>query len=1527
METELLAGFRLSPQQERIVACATDAGYPVSVCLYMCEGLNDVETVRSALRTVVARHEILRTVFRKHQDLRLPLQMILDEDTPDLPHIDLTEMSSQDQQRELHFRFTSASEQFGKATDAFVVTCTIFSLGERKHALLVTVPSLCADAASFSVLAEDLRQALSNEIPSGDLLQYVDVTEWQHDLLDSSDEAGTAAKAYWRNQAHTPLSLPLEVASTAAPSGMVESMNIRLRPDDCSLLSIFARANDVTDADVLLAAWHLLLHRMTGENRVVILTAAEGREYDEIKGAIGLFARYLPVSVDFEGRARFDDVLRNVSSSVKQGRKQQEWFAPGSSTAQSAIGFEYHDLRYPVVADATFVLKPIALHVVLDHFKLRLIATVANDEVSIDLEYDTSRYSRDLIEQLGSAFEVLLTHVLANPNAPLREFSLLTEDRTTQLLFYGRGPVVSVPFVSMSSLIVAQALRTPGAEAVRSGADVVTYGELDGGSNRLGHSLLRLGVKRGSLVGLCVSRSAAMMVPVLAILKAGGAYVALDAEQPKARTAQQMEGVEVLLTEAALVDRLPEFGGQIVVLDGANRPWEEETEAALEGEAGSDDLAYVIYTSGSTGRPKGVGVRHGNLVNYALHMVRSLGLDERPLQYATVSTMSADLGNTVIYPALLTGGCLHVLPYEVATDSHHMSAYQARYKIDVLKIVPSHLAALLESGGTAVLPNKYLITGGEALRPALVERILGSETTTCELINHYGPTETTVGSLMLPLKEYDWKHSPSATVPIGRPIANTRVYVLDPHQQLVPVGVAGELYIGGAGVTAGYINQPEMTAERFVADPFTPGERMYRTGDLVRWVAGDLVEFLGRTDDQVKIRGFRVELGEIETVLAAQPGVRQCVVMARAKQDTPDDRQVVAYVVLDRQQGTTSEALKLALRERLPDHMVPAAIVELQKLPLTANGKVDRAALPAPEERSARIFKAPAGVTEELVAQIWEQVLKVQNISTDENFFDLGGHSLMATQVISRIRRVLCVDLPLRTIFDTPTVSGLADSVDASRLPGGIEAMDTMTSVPRNGALPLSYAQQRLWILDQMEPNSSLYNIPRTLRLRGPLQAEALAKSLNEIMRRHEPLRTWFSTESGTPVQHIEIALELHVKQVDLTQYPPADREAKALEIAIAEAATPFDLSVAPLLRTVLVKLDSEDHVLLLTMHHIVSDAWSAALFTDELRALYEGFSTGTSPMLPELTLQYADYASWQRNWLQGETLNKQLAFWRDQLAGAPPLLTLPTDYPRPEKQSFAGDLLRFTLPAELLLPLKALCRQEGITLFMALLSVYQILLSRLSGQDQVVVGTDSANRFTVETERMIGFFINLLALKTDFTGDPTFLDVLRRARETTLACYARQEMPFDKIVEELRPERTLSHNPILQVLFVMQNAPKADRQFGGLEVTGFSVPLTRSKFDIAVFAVEREDSVECIWVYSTELFESSTVGKMAKMLATVIASALANPETRVSALKLYTDEQEKKFKEEKLDRKQSSKKKLMSTGLKAFDLGSGAAK
>ena len=597
--------------------------------------------------------------------------------------------------------------------------------------------------------------------------------------------------------------------------------------------------------------------------------------------------------------------------------------------------------------------------------------------------------------------------------------------------------------------------------------------------------------------------------------------------------------------------------------------------------------------------------------------------------------------------------------------------------------------------------------------------------------------------------------------------------------------------------------------------------------------------------------------------------------------------------------------------------MVPTAVVVLDKLPLTANGKVDRKQLPAPEAvASSRSYTAPSTPTEQVLAQIWSEVLKIKQIGANDNFFDLGGHSLLATQVISRIRRAVGVELPLRSLFESPTIFKLSARIEQFRRDQvGLQSLP-LVRVPRDQAIPLSFAQQRLWILDQLEPNNPLYNIPRALRFIGKLDTEALRKSLNEIVRRHETLRTFITTKNREPVQHIVSDVVIEMTRIDLSMLDPSRRESEAHVLAEQEALKPFDLSTVPLLRSVLVRLDEHDHLLLLTMHHIVSDAWSANIFMEELSALYETYSSSLNSIspLPEPSFQYADYAAWQREWLQGDTLDKQLAFWRKQLQGAPALLALPTDRARPEKRSFDGGHLSSSLPSDLVSQVRELCRRESVTIFMLLFAVFQILLSRLSGQDQIVVGTDSANRDMVETEKLIGFFINLLPLHTDLSGNPTFRELLARVRETTFACYAHQAMPFDKIVEELRPERTLSYNPIVQVLFVMQNTPRAVREFGGIQVKGFPAQATKSKFDIAVFANERQDSIACEWIFSSDLFNGSTITRMAQGFECLLRSVVASPEARIAALSIHGEAEQLRQSERKQEKKQSTLKMLTSS-------------
>jgi len=785
----------------------------------------------------------------------------------------------------------------------------------------------------------------------------------------------------------------------------------------------------------------------------------------------------------------------------------------------------------------------------------------------------------------------------------------------------------------------------------------------------------------------------------------------------------------------------------------------------------------------------------------------------------------------------------------------------------------------------AIPPSVRVINlAGEPLRTDLARRIYES-TSVRKVHDLYGPSESTTYST--------WTcRSADGRQTIGRPIANTQIYILDAHRNPVPIGVVGEIYIGGAGVARGYLNRPELTAERFIYRSLDgePVQRLYKTGDLARYLPDGNIEFLGRLDNQVKIRGFRIELGEIESVLSQYPGVRESVVVAR--EDAPGDKCLVAYLVAASQNSSVSE-LRGFLKAKLPEYMIPSVFMSLDALPLTSNGKIDRQSLPAPGRNRGGLeqaYVAPRSPTEEVLAGIWADVLKLDQVGVHDNFFDLGGHSLLATQVISRLRVTLRMEIPLRFLFENPTVAGLADRVgETRRQEQGLQSRP-IQSVSRTRDLPLSFSQQRLWFLDQYEPGSSVYNIPSAIRLTGALNVSALEQSLQEIVNRHEALRTTFSMVEGQAVQVIAPSLKLALPVVDLSETPETEREEQAQRFAREEARRPFDLSRAPLFRTRLLQLGKEDHVLLMTLHHIVSDGWSMGVMHHELSVLYRAFSNGQPSPLPDLPIQYADYAVWQREWLEGGELERQISYWRKQLENIQ-ALQLPTDRPRLAVQSYRGASQSIVLPRELTEALKTLSRQQGVTLFMTLLAAFQTLLHRYSGQEDIVVGSPIAGRNRSEIEGLIGFFVNTLVLRADLSGNPDFRELLAREREVCLGAYAHQELPFEKLVEEIHPGRDMSRPPLFQVFFNMMNS--GDRRtlnLPGLHGEWIDVPEAAAKFDMTVYVREQSSSINLNLVYNTDLFEPATISRLLGHYHTLLQAIAVDPQRPISSLPLLTE-------------------------------------
>ncbi|MGZ3458710.1 MAG: amino acid adenylation domain-containing protein, partial [Archangium sp.] len=1087
-----------------------------------------------------------------------------------------------------------------------------------------------------------------------------------------------------------------------------------------------------------LAAWGLVLSRYSGERDVVIGTTVAGRP-PELPGAdtmVGIFINSLPTRLRLPSdSSALVPWLQSLQAQQLEQRQyehsplvQVQSFSQvprGASLFDSLLVFE----NYPLDASmkgASSSLQVSDLQAV-EHTNYPLNLSVhPGPTLLLRAVYESPRFESASMQRMMEHWH---TALLALTSAScLEDVSLLSEAERLQVLGeWSRTPGL-LPEQPVHRLIEAHARLTPDAPAVRFGDELLTYRELNSRANQLARHLRRLGVGPEVLVALCLERSLELVLSMLATLKAGGAWLSLDPSLP----AERLDFISsnalapVLLTHSSL-EHLLDRRGFVFLVDEHWERVERESADDIDVSVDGSNLAYVIYTSGSTGRPKGTLLTHGGLANTAREAALAHGYrpDSRVLQFASTSF---DASVCEVFSTLVAGACLCLASKEQLLPSEPLRSLLLQQSITAVTLTPSVLAQLEPQG----LPQlQTLISAGEACTPELARHWSQGRT----LLNAYGPTEVTIcATISGPVD--------AERLSIGRPLPNVQVYVLDERLRPVAPGIPGELYVGGAGLARGYLGRPELTAERFVPHPFStePGARLYRTGDKVRWLPHGELEFLGRLDEQVKLRGFRIELGEVESVLREQPGVHEAVVVLR--EDSPGDKRLVAYAVPQPGSPLEPHSLRTALLSRLPEYMVPSAFVSLEALPLTSSGKVDRKALPAPAGTGAASseYVAPRTDTQKRLASIWSEVLDVEQVGLHDDFMSLGGHSLLATQVVSRIRAAFSVELPLRTLFEATTLQALARVVESSSSSIHAPTLPPLRPVSREQPLPLSFAQQRLWFLEHLEPGTSRYNLPATVRLQGTLDALVLERVFNELLRRHEPLRTTFRVESDKSVQVIAPKAELRLAVVDLTVLPAEEREAEARRLAIEEAQRPFDLERGPLLHATLLKLDAQDHVLALNMHHIVSDGWSTGVLVREVAALYQAFSQGQPSPLPELPVQYADYAAWQRQWLQGEELERQLSYWRQQLSGVAPALELPTDKPRPPEQTFNGAELDMSLSRELSTDLKSLCQREGVTPFMALLAALQVVLHRYSGQENFCVGSTIAGRDQAEIEGLIGF-------------------------------------------------------------------------------------------------------------------------------------------------------------------------------------------
>jgi amino acid adenylation domain-containing protein len=1065
MEKLTVQGFRLSPQQKQIwalqeafPATAFRALYAVAV-----EGVLRDDILRQALSDVVRQHEILRTTFSRTPGIKTPFQIIVENSVYSYEDADLSGLDEYQQQEKIETLFLEERRRPLNFEEESTLRAICLKLSADQSTLIISLPAVCADSLTLTNLLVELSRAYQSNLQrqrfSTETMQYADFAEWQNTLLESNDEHALKIKALWNTKLGESLKVPeLPHEKHFVEQRTFETQSIFFQIDRalCSSIKEIASEHQTSVSAILFTCWQTLVWRLSGLRNFAIHTLYEGRKFDDLDAALGPYAKYLPILCDLEND-RFDEQLRHVTEALSEIDEWQEYFDPASSLLRTpgGIAFDFEELQTMYRA-GDLTLTVLNRTVFVSPFKLKLRCVLSGEELSAELQYDEQIFDRGTMERMSGYFLQLVNAVAASVRAPaairLGAIDLVSEDEGRRLLIDVNRTSTRFPDDEcIHQMFEAQVERTPEAPAVVFADAKLSYRELNAQANQVAHLLRGLGVRSNMCVGLCMQRSEAMIVGLLGILKAGGAYVPLNPEHPSGRLKSQLveSGAKICLTNDPmlaesldLIEQAIDFKRDCETL--ASQP---ETNPGLE--VTPDALVYVIYTSGSTGTPKGVAVCHKNLVNYTRFILGRLQV-EGPMHFATVSTISADLGNTCIFPSLVSGGCLHLLSYDVTMQGDLFGEYVAGNPIDVLKIVPSHLQALLASGlEQNILPSKFLILGGEALSWELVHDV-SENNPGCKIINHYGPTETTIGSLTFDVGNQSL--AISRTVPIGRPVANTRVYVVDQHMRLVPTGVAGELYIGGSNVALGYVNRPAETASRFIPDPFSsePGSRLYRTGDLVRSVyTGDL-EFLGRVDRQVKVRGYRVELGEIEAALREHSRISQAVVVVR-NHDAAE--KIVAYIVAQGPTPPSEDEIREHLRQRLPDYMIPSGVIHLRSLPLTPNGKVDQAALLVQEDSKVKVrtFVAPRTSVENELAQIWASLLKMDEVGVNDNFFDLGGHSLLATQVISRIRKTLQADIALRRIFESPTIAELAGEIENARhsisanLRTQLEAMESLT--------------------------------------------------------------------------------------------------------------------------------------------------------------------------------------------------------------------------------------------------------------------------------------------------------------------------------------------------------------------------------------------------------------------------------------------------------------------------------------------------
>jgi amino acid adenylation domain-containing protein len=1479
-----------------------------------------------AWQQVIQRHPALRTLF-VWKNRKQPLQLVRRQ--VDLPwvNMDWRSITIDEQQLQIDAFFDADQLQGLEIDQAPLMRFALIRMADRVYQFVWSFHHILLDGWSWPILFKELF-GFYESIANGEQL-YVAPEKPYGEYISWLQEQNLAeAESFWRQNLEgftvpTPLvgerDLRLQAIDNLEHQSSVSAVRQQhLAAESTAMLKSFAQQHHLTVSTLVQAAWALLLSRYSGEDDVVFGATVSGRppSLAGVESMVGLFINTLPVRIKIPKVSDLVPWLQQLQQEHFERDHYsytplvdiQGWSDVGRDRAlfESIVVFENYPVNFSFQALPGNLKIEDRACIGQTNYPLALIA-IPGAELVLKMNYDRVRFDEDTIDRMMSHLLTLLMGIVTNIDRPISELPLLTAAEHQLLLVDWNTTQSAVPLnCGIHQLFEQQVINHPDAVAVVDGDQQLTYQQLNQRANQLAHYLQGLGVKPDVPVGICLERSLGAMVAILGTLKAGGACVLLDPQYPIERLVLMLKDTStpILLTQTNLKSLWEQdFQQQLILVDEDWDKISRESDLDLKIEIESDRLAYIIYTSGSTGTPKGTLVPHRSLTNLIEHHQAQMLTGVGVLQFAA---LSFDVSYHEMFAAWGLGGTLYLIPETDRQDLDKLIHLLASAPIAKVFLPVSLWQQLAEIYGEQIHLFKHIreaIACGEQLQITQSMIKLFKCLENCKLYNFYGPTEADLVTVYTFSREPDkWPLYP----PIGKPAVNVQVYLFDRHFQPVPIGVPGELYVSGNGLAHGYLNRPDLTAQKFIShfDRESKPIRLYKTGDLARYLPDGNLEFLGRIDDLVKVRGFRVELGEVEAVLSKHPQVDR--VVAKVYGESAREKYLVAYLIPTQGATVTVEQLRLFLTEQLPDYLIPSAYVLLSSFPLTPNGKVNRRALLEPtivggasrvENRLqlSQTFVEPRTPIEEILAGIWGDILGVEKVGIYDNFFDLGGHSLRATQVISLIRKAFKVELTLKSLFTSPTIAAVTKIIETlSQQQQGTEIIPIEAAVRSDDAvIPISLTQLEFWFFDQFYPKNTVYNLPLVYRIAGVLNITALEQSLREIVRRHQTLRSNFQVKDGQVVYSISPEPVFDFTIVDLQQLPETEREIQLKQLAEQEIKQPFDLANGRLFRAKIWQLSDTDNLLAIATHHIVADGWSFTILTQELTTLYAAFSQNQPSLLNDLPLQYADFATWQQAWFQGEKLQNQMQFWQQQLGINPPILELPTDYPRPNRRTFTGSRQPLVLDLNLSQALKKLSQQAGASLFMTLLTALNILLFAYTNQEKIIVSTPIANRTRVETESTIGFFVHLLPFCTNLGGNPSFRALLDRVREMALGVYTHQEMPLIKLIEELQPVRIPGYTLLSQVMFVFQNTPEDDFKLDNLTLTEQSFMLDTkdtAEFDLNLTLQETSAGIEGALCYRTDLFAASTIAKMVNEFQTLLATIVLNPDRRLAELCLSID-------------------------------------